>query len=398
MSTLKQLIDQYCPNGVDYVRLEQVVDYEQPTKYLVKSTDYDDSFETPVLTAGKTFLLGYTNETDGIYKATPANPVVIFDDFTTASKWVNFPFKAKSSAMKFLTPKDDTASLRFVFLALHDVEVDTTDHKRQWIRTFSRELIPLPPREIQDKIVEFLDTFAALRKNLDMEIAQREKQFAEYRELLCNSVLNNVDVPTKRLGELGIFYGGLRGKTKKDFGHGTGRFVPYTSVFNNREVNFDALEAVELKADERQQEIQNGDVLFTGSSETLDEVGLTSVVTRDPDGPVHLNSFCFGFRFNTDVPLNSQFVKHLMMSSKIRKQIKMSANGVTRINISKKSLAKNVLLPFPSLNSQRAIAEKLDAMQELIDNLRLEREQRQQQFDYYREKLLSFSKKETTEV
>lgn len=91
---------------VKWMPLGEVTTYEQPTNYLVKSTNYNDSFTTPVLTAGKTFILGYTNEEDGIYKAS-VSPVIIFDDFTTANKWVDFDFKAKSSAMKMITSKDE---------------------------------------------------------------------------------------------------------------------------------------------------------------------------------------------------------------------------------------------------------------------------------------------------
>ena len=95
---------------VEWKPLGDVANYEQPTKYLVKSKNYNDEFNTPVLTAGKTFILGYTDEIDGIYKAS-ISPVIIFDDFTTANKWVDFDFKAKSSAMKMITSKDESSFL-----------------------------------------------------------------------------------------------------------------------------------------------------------------------------------------------------------------------------------------------------------------------------------------------
>ena len=82
MSKLDELIAEFCPDGVEYRRVGDIADYEQPSKYLVKSTDYNDNFEIPVLTAGQTFILGYTNEKEGIYNASPEKPVIIFDDFT----------------------------------------------------------------------------------------------------------------------------------------------------------------------------------------------------------------------------------------------------------------------------------------------------------------------------
>ena len=87
MSKLKELIDRYCPNGVPFKKLEDILDYEQPTQYIVKSTEYDDSYKIPVLTAGQTFILGYTNEDSGIYKADKIAPTIIFDDFTTSFHW-----------------------------------------------------------------------------------------------------------------------------------------------------------------------------------------------------------------------------------------------------------------------------------------------------------------------
>ena len=102
LSFMEKLLDGV---EVEWKALGEVADYEQPTKYLVQTTNYSDKLSIPVLTAGKTFILGYTNETDGVYKASN-NPVIIFDDFTTANKWVDFDFKAKSSAMKMITSND----------------------------------------------------------------------------------------------------------------------------------------------------------------------------------------------------------------------------------------------------------------------------------------------------
>jgi type I restriction enzyme S subunit len=99
VSQIADLVARLCPAGVEYRPLDELLNYEQPGKYLVASTAYDPGHKTPVLTAGQTFVLGYTDETKGIYPASPEVPVIIFDDFTTASKWVDFPFKAKSSAM-----------------------------------------------------------------------------------------------------------------------------------------------------------------------------------------------------------------------------------------------------------------------------------------------------------
>ncbi len=178
--------------GFEWKTLGEVANYEQPTKYLVKSKDYDDDFKTPVLTAGKTFILGYTNETNGIYQASK-NPVIIFDDFTTANKWVDFDFKAKSSAMKMISSVDENQFLlKYIYYWLNTLPSGLVDgdHKRQWISNFANKKIPIPPLSVQSQIVAILDTFDTLTQSisegLPKEIQLRQTQYEYYRERLLN--------------------------------------------------------------------------------------------------------------------------------------------------------------------------------------------------------------------
>ena len=141
------------PDGWCFCTLEDIVDYEQPQAYIVHSTDYSDSYKIPVLTAGKSFVIGYTNEQDGICNNIP---VIIFDDFTTDSKYVDFPFKVKSSAMKILHVKDGI-NIKYVayFMSITRLIGDT--HKRYWISEYSKVTIPLPPKAEQDRIVNQIE-------------------------------------------------------------------------------------------------------------------------------------------------------------------------------------------------------------------------------------------------
>lgn len=173
---------------VEWKKLGDYTNYEQPTKYRVKSTNYSDNFKTPVLTAGQTFILGYTNETDGIYKASE-KPVIIFDDFTTANKWVDFDFKVKSSAMKMITSKDESKLLlKYVFHWLNTLPSGLIegDHKRQWISNYTTKKIPIPPLEVQQEIVSILDKFTELTAELTAELEARKKQYEYYREKLLS--------------------------------------------------------------------------------------------------------------------------------------------------------------------------------------------------------------------
>ena len=137
---------------VEWVELGEVLEYEQPVRYIVKSVNYSDEYRTPVLTAGQTFILGYTNENDGIFPAEKL-PVIIFDDFTTATKFVDFVFKVKSSAMKILHTKRKKADTKFLFYAMQDIKFNHNTHKRYWISEYSKIKIPLPPLEVQKQLV-----------------------------------------------------------------------------------------------------------------------------------------------------------------------------------------------------------------------------------------------------
>lgn len=142
------------PKNWEKIALENLLEYEQPTNYIVASEEYNDSYPTPVLTAGKSFILGYTNETEGIYQNTP---VIIFDDFTTESKFVDFEFKVKSSAMKILKAKDND-TLKYLYYLMQILPFNNTQHKRYWISEYSKIKIGIP-KDINEvkEIVKVLD-------------------------------------------------------------------------------------------------------------------------------------------------------------------------------------------------------------------------------------------------
>ena len=150
------------PEGWAYVRLENVLNYEQPTEYIVESTDYRNEYKTPVLTAGQSFIIGYTNETTGIKNDLP---VIIFDDFTTDSKYVDFPFKVKSSAMKILTADKSLIDTKYAYYIMQTVECDHETHKRYWISEYGRIIIGLPPLNEQLKITSQIEYLFSLLDN-----------------------------------------------------------------------------------------------------------------------------------------------------------------------------------------------------------------------------------------
>jgi type I restriction enzyme S subunit len=142
------------PDNWERAILEDLLDYIQPTNYIVKSTNYDNSYTTPVLTAGKSFILGHTDETEGIFDILPT---IIFDDFTTAIKYVTFPFKVKSSAMKILVPTSDLVNMKYVYYFMETLRMNVDTHKRYWISVGSKIEIPFPPIEEQVRIVQKIE-------------------------------------------------------------------------------------------------------------------------------------------------------------------------------------------------------------------------------------------------
>ena len=156
----------------EYMILGDIFDYEQPTKYIVENTNYDDAFPTPVLTAGKKFILGYTQEQHSIFDS--PLPVIIFDDFTTASKYVDFPFKVKSSAMKILKPKSINRFVTLYFDLLQSIQFVVGDHKRHWISEFQHMEVPFPHPDEQQKIADALSAMDTKIRAVAGQVAQMQ--------------------------------------------------------------------------------------------------------------------------------------------------------------------------------------------------------------------------------
>ena len=201
-------------------------------------------------------------------------------------------------------------------------------------------------------------------------------------ELIKELCPNGVEYKT--LGELGEFYGGLTGKSKNDFIDGNAKFITYMNVYKNLKLNLDVEDKVLIGENENQRTIEYGDVLFTGSSETPDECGISSVLANKTDEPLYLNSFCISYRFNDKTLFNPEFSKYLFRSDSLRKQIVKTASGVTRFNVSKEKM-KKVTIPIVPLEIQNEITCILDKFTSLTAELTA----RRKQYEYYRDSLLT---------
>ena len=217
-----------------------------------------------------------------------------------------------------------------------------------------------------------------------------QEEMSKLEKLLAELCPNGVEYKTLAGPDgLGEFFSGLTGKSKEDFRDGNAKFISYMNVFSNPALDINALDRVKIVQGETQNTLEYRDIIFTGSSETPDECGMSSVVTQKPTEKLYLNSFCFGFRLHNPELFNPDYLKHFFRSDAMRKQIARTANGVTRFNVSKVKMAQ-LEIPVPPLEVQEEIVRILDAFTELTAELTAELRARQQQYEHYRDALLSF--------
>jgi len=224
----------------------------------------------------------------------------------------------------------------------------------------------LPPIDQQAKIAELLWAMD--------DVVEREKEslikYSDfYKVFLFDSIAGKMsndfaNWKTYTLGDLGESYGGLSGKSKKDFGSGK-PFINYMNIFTNSKIKLDQVDYVELTENENQNKIKYGDIFLTGSSETPEEVGMSSVLLDDVK-EYYLNSFCFGFRLHNFETLLPQFARFLLRGYHVRKFMFKHAQGSTRFNLSKTTVKDKLKIKLPTVIEQEEIATKLDIMENRI--------------------------------
>lgn len=396
MSKLQELIKELCPNGVVYTKLGDILDYEQPTKYIVENTEYDNSYDIPVLTAGQTFILGYTNEKFGIYLASKENPTIIFDDFTTSFHWVDFDFKVKSSAMKMLRPKETFGgSFKYVFYAMKCIKYEAVDHSRHWISKYSQFEIPIPPIKVQEEIVSILNNFTNIAAELQAELQARQEQYEYYRDKLLNfSNINRggyANVTWMKMSEIGAF---IRGKrfVRTDIVNDGVPCIHYGDMYT-----YYGLYATQSKGRLRSElaskmrYAQKNDVVIVAAGENKEDIGIGLAWLGDEPAAVH--DACFIFRSD----LYPQYVSHYLRSNYYHKQIVKYVSEGKICSISAKGLG-NAIIPIPSYEEQVRIATLLNNFEAFVSDLSqglpAEITAVQEQYKYYRDKLLSFPRNE----
>ena len=394
MSRLADLIAELCPEGVEYKPLGELLVYQQPTPFLVSSKDYDPSYPTPVLTAGATFLLGYSSETHGVYAASTDDPVIIFDDFTTASKWVDFPFKLKSSAAKILTAADPSvADIRFLYFLMQTIKYQVGSHARHWIAVYSKMPVCCPPLEVQREIVRILDQFTTLEAELEAELEARRAQYEHYRNHLLSydSLAARGPVEMVKLGDVVEMRRG-NGMQKSSFVDKGVPALHYGHIFSRYSVSTSVADAYVSKGDAKKLvPVMPGDLVLANTSENLDDVGKAVVWKGEEKAVVGGHATAI----SSDL-LDMGFLSHYVRSTHFSLSKRKFAQGTKVIELSAANLGK-IPVPLPELSEQRRIADLLDRFDALINDissgLPAEIAARRAQYEHYRDRLLSFPEK-----
>lgn len=364
--------------------LEELLEYEQPTAYIVSSTDYSDNYKTPVLTAGKSFILGYTNETAGIFDRLP---VIIFDDFTTAIQYVNFPFKVKSSAMKILHINKDLVHPKYIFYRMQVIQFDHSTHKRYWIQQYSKIKVKLPSLPEQERIVARIEElFSELDKAVET-LNTTKQQLAVYRQAVISTSFPELTSSNSvRLDEIAEISGGI---TKgRDLSQQKTITLPYLRVANvqNGYLDLSQMKDIEVKLNEVDKYLlQEGDVLYTEGGDR-DKLGRGTVWKNEIPRCVHQNHV-FKARLNQERAL-PQYVAYWSMSVYARdyffKKGKQSVN-LASIN---KTVLSALILPMPSLEEQASIINNIESCLSVCDQIEKTIEQSLQQAEALRQSIL----------
>ncbi|MGL2552104.1 restriction endonuclease subunit S [Helicobacter pylori] len=392
MNKIERLLHTLAPKGVGFRKLGEVLEYDQPNKYCVTSKEFDKSYPTPVLTAGKTFILGYTNEKDNIYQASKNAPVIIFDDFTTATQWVDFPFKVKSSAMKILFSKNPTINIRFIFFYMQTIPYNIGgEHARHWISRYSQLEVPIPPLEIQQEIVTILDAFT----ELNTELNARKKQYQYYQNMLLD--FNDINQSHKDAKErLAPNYP----KRLKQLLHTLApkgvefrKLGEVINILKGKQLN------KELLLDYGKYPVMNGGIYASGYWNEYNTDYPKIIISQGGASAGYVNymtskfwagAHCYAIDLNSE-KLNYKFLYYFLKNSQTILMKSQFGAGIPALN---KADIETLTIPIPPLEIQQEIVKILDQFSllttDLLAGIPAEIKARKKQYEYYREKLLTF--------
>lgn len=336
--------------------LGELLPFEQPTAYIVKSTDYSDAYATPVLTAGKSFILGKTNEIDGIFDQLP---VIIFDDFTTATQFVNFRFKVKSSAMKILHINTDLVIPKYIFYRLQIIQFDHSTHKRYWIQSYSKIKVLIPPLDEQFRIVARIEElFSELDKAVDT-LKTTKEQLEVYRQAVMKDAFQEKE-SIIRLGDAieKPHYGTSKKCDYPCTANSTAVLrIPNIDTKNGR-VDSSDLKYAEFNEKELEQlSLKNGDILIIRSNGSISLVG-SSAIIRKCDTDKTYAGYLMRLRILNKEKLLPKYLLYYLSSPDARRYIESVAKSTSGVNNINSQEISKLCVPLSSIEKQeKTVAE-----------------------------------------
>lgn len=336
------------------MKIKDFIDYEQPNEYIVESDRYNIKYSTPVLTAGQSFILGYTNESKGIYKK---GPCIIFDDFTTSVHYVDFPFKVKSSAMKILTTKSNT-DLKYCYYLLLSLSKMPPNHKRQWISTTSEKTHELPSMDKQIAIVKKLDLISdtiAIYTNQIENLDNLVK--ARFIEMFGDPQINEKGFTKAPMGEyLSLLTDFSSNGSYKALDSGVVMYDEPNYAWMVRTTDLESGDKSSIKyIDEKAYELLSKSKIFGGEI-IMNKIGSAGKIYIIPKltMPASLGRNAFMFRY--DERINNIFIYYLLTSDYGQREIQQYVRGAVTKTITKDD-ARAVLIIVPPLELQQQFAD-----------------------------------------
>ena len=350
---------------IEEYELGQLLSYDQPTPYIVESTKYNDAYKTPVLTAGKSFIIGYTDETDGIYTKLP---VIIFDDFTTSTQYVNFNFKVKSSAMKILTANTSLVLPKYIFYQMQIINFDHSTHKRYWIQQYSKIKVKIPPLSVQEQVVRKIEELFSELDNGVETLQTIKEQLAVYRQAVLTSLYPEMTSEnTVQLDSIAEITGGITKGRKLDRSETIQ--LPYLRVANvqNGYLDLNEIKTIELKHSEREKYLlKYEDVLYTEGGDR-DKLGRGTIWKNEIKECVHQNHV-FKARIDKKHAL-PQYISYWSMSIPARNYFYVKGKQSVNLASINKTILSALPLPLPSLDTQKKIVTEIEDRFSVCDSI-----------------------------
>lgn len=409
MSRLEELINELCPDGVEYKTINELFDEKSinciTPSFKIKRNDYKTNGLIPIVSQEAEYISGYCDLED---KRIENSEYVCFGDHSENIKYIDFQFVQGADGLKII--KSKKVNTKYLYYSLSSFYIKMNNYERHF-KYLLKTKIPVPPLEVQSEIVHILDSFTLLTAELTAELTARQKQYAFYRDYLLD--FNNEDV-TKKIPDIdctNIKYLPLEEviislntglNPRKFFRLNTddakNYYVTIREIKNNKIVFNDKTDRINdeaLRLCNNRSNLDVNDILFSGTG----TIGETALIESKPNN-WNIKEGVYSIKPNSQFII-SKYLMYLLQSSKVRSEYLRKAEGGTVKSIQMKKL-KEIVIPVPPLSVQENIVKILDRFDKLnndmSDGLPAEIEARKKQYEYYRDTLLSFDDKACSQI